>query len=107
MTTRTRLIMKKGISFAAILTCSGLALSPGRLPHTAIVSAQTNSAVLYDWLTDGGDQRSTGIPSAYRVPSYVTTYTWLSPAEGPIPRTNDVIVVPLAQSSLPVAASSA
>jgi outer membrane protein assembly factor BamB len=52
--------MKRRISFAAILTCGGLAWSTGRLPHAAIVSAQTNSAVLYDWLTDGGDNQRTG-----------------------------------------------
>jgi hypothetical protein len=52
--------MKKAISFAAIVTCCSLVWSTGRLPHPAIVSAQTNSAALYDWLTDGGDNQRTG-----------------------------------------------
>jgi outer membrane protein assembly factor BamB len=52
--------MKKAISFAAIVTCCGLAWGTGRLPHPAIVSAQTNGAALYDWVTDGGDNQRTG-----------------------------------------------
>src|SRR3954447_26424695 len=47
------------------------------------------------------------MPNAYSVPSCVTTKTWLSPADGPTPCTNDAIVVPLFHSSFPVAASSA
>jgi outer membrane protein assembly factor BamB len=52
--------MKKAISLAAMLACCGLAWGTSRVPHTAIVSAQTSGAGLYDWLTDGGDNQRTG-----------------------------------------------
>jgi len=52
--------MKKWISLAAIVASCGLAWGTGRLPHTAVVSAQTTGAALYDWITDGGDNQRTG-----------------------------------------------
>jgi outer membrane protein assembly factor BamB len=52
--------MNKAISFAAIVTCCGLAWGTGRLPYPAIVSAQTSGPALHDWITDGGDNQRTG-----------------------------------------------
>ena len=51
--------MRTVISFAAIAACCGLGWGIGRVPHSAIVHAQTKTA-LYDWITDGGDNQRTG-----------------------------------------------
>ncbi len=52
--------MRTVLSFAAVAACCCLTWSAGRLPHPAIVAAQTSGAAIYDWLTDGGDNQRTG-----------------------------------------------
>jgi outer membrane protein assembly factor BamB len=53
-------MMKKASAVAVAVTCCALAWGTGRLSSVAAVNAQTNSAPLYDWITDGGDNYRTG-----------------------------------------------
>ena len=51
--------MKKANAVAVAVSCCALAWCADRM-SVAAVHAQTNSAPLYDWVTDGGDNYRTG-----------------------------------------------
>src|SRR3990170_5993892 len=60
ITTRSRSMMRKAMSLAAMAICCGLVWGSGRWPAVATLTAQSGGAALYDWTTDGGDNQRTG-----------------------------------------------